>query len=238
MPSASDWVAVRVDPSRQVANPIGYLPAPYDNGSVISLPAVDWIAGAVRVQGWLGLGIGRPTEALFSRGARVNSHELDEDGQFAALIGSRRVDVALGSGNNSLTLDLDALGIPRQAGYRTYDDAPKPMPIDFSVQQGDAYVRLRQPLCVGPGVSYLRAHRAHAALPMIVGWDGGPRAGNVLGLPFFYGRTVATGLEGSVNPFRHASRVDCRQAQMSDKRTLRAGSGSQAVPQFTDGKLP
>jgi hypothetical protein len=200
-PGASRWVEVRVDAARQLTNPIAYFPAPYDNGSVISLPEVDWTSGANRVQGWLGLGIGAATEALFPHGARVVSHDLDDDGLFPAAIGTRRFDVLVDSGTNALSLDLSHLGVSRHARYASYYDAPAPVPIELAVRSGDDYVRLARPLYVGPTVKYLKERSTHAALPMVVGWDEAPRSLSVLGLPFFYGRTVATGLRGTVNPF-------------------------------------
>ena len=200
-PGGSRWVAVQVDASRQLSNPIADFPAPYDNGSVIRLPEVDWTAGAKRVQGWLGLGIGAATEALFPHGARVVSHELDADGLFPAAVGTRRFDVLVDSGTNALALDLSHLGVSRHARYTSYYDAPAPMPIELAVQSGGDYVRLARPLYVGPTVKYLKANSTHGALPMVVGWDDAPRSLSVLGLPFFYGRTVATGLRDTFNPF-------------------------------------
>ena len=201
MPGASRWLAVQVDATRQLTNPIARFPSPYDNGSVISLPEVDWTAGATRVQGWLGLGIGAATEALFPHGARIVSHDLDDNGQFAAAIGARRFPVLVDSGTNALSLDLSHLGVSRHARYASYYDAVAPTPIELAVRSGDDEVKLARPLYVGPTVKYLKAHSTHGALPMVVGWDDGQRSLSVLGLPFFYGRTVATGLRGTVNPF-------------------------------------
>ena len=201
----AEWVAVEVDESRQLANPIAYFPAPYDNGSVIKMPEADFGDGGHAALGWLGLGIGAATEALFPQGARIISHELDAHGRFPATIGGRRADVLVDSGTNTSALDLEHLEIPRCKGLgtelnRVYDAAPM-TPLSLTVSAGAVEVELQRPLYIGAAANIRKAFDGYAVLPMIAAlppWAGAP---NVLGLPFFYGRTVATGLRGAVNPY-------------------------------------
>ena len=194
------WNPVDVDASRQVVNPIGHFPDPYNNGSVISLPEVDGSAGQKTAQGWLGFGIGQPTAALFPAAAHVMAHELDEQGKFAAMLGGRRVDLLAHSGSNVLMLDLEPLGLPRHERFkRFYDAAPlTPLPLAFGANE----IELAHPLCIGPAANMKKAiDDGYAVLPMLAIAPIAQDAPNVLGLPFFFGRTVATGLQGAVNPF-------------------------------------
>jgi hypothetical protein len=194
------WTQVYVDASRQVVNPIIHFPEPYHNGSVISLPEVDRGAGQKTAQGWLGFGVGQPTESLFPAAARVMAHELDEQGKFAAMLGGRRVDLVVDSGSNVLMLDLEPLGLPRHERFkRFYDTAPlTPLPLAFGANE----IELARPLCIGPAANMNKAlEDGYAVLPMLAIAPIAADAPNVLGLPFFFGRTVATGLQGAGNPF-------------------------------------
>ncbi|OIQ79524.1 hypothetical protein GALL_387300 [mine drainage metagenome] len=205
--SAPQWEWVLVDEGRQLANPIAYFPEPYNNGSVIQLPAVDARAVGAKVQGWLGLGLGTPTDALFAPGVRVLWSELDKDGYFPLTIGERRLDVMLDSGTNLLALDLDHLDIPcRGAGDDRYD-APIATPIELTAKCGGRQFRLEQPLYVGPADATLCGNLGYAVLPTMALASRWTNGRNTLGIPFFYGRTVATGLRGTVNPFAQAPRV-------------------------------
>ena len=202
--SAADWMPVQVERSQALANPIGYFPEPYDNGSVISLPEVDWFQGQSRVQGWLGFGLGPPTDMLFPRGHRVIVHELDDHGQFRATVGDRPIDLMLDSGSNMLSLDLEALGVARHPWFPGLYEAATLTPIDMAVQCAEQEIKLVQRLYVGSADNLGHTLRGHAVLPMVAAWpvqQAGKEAKNLLGLPFFYGRSVATGLEGAINPY-------------------------------------
>ena len=221
---------------KQLVNPIAHFPAPYNNGSVISMPEVDRSKGAERVRGWLGLGIGKATDRLFPSAVRVVSHELDANAQFSAMLGTRQVNVSMQSGLNALLLDLTHLGVPMHPTARDLHDARVPMPIELGVPSGGGFEPLSRPLYVGPTLDYLEAHRGFGALPMLSGWRGEPGATNVLGLPFYYGRTVATGLSGTVNPFARgavatAADVDDEESFeiIDDDEPLRIGSASGPV---------
>ena len=207
-PCASDWVQIDVDESLKLANPIGHFPAPYDNGSVIRLPDVDWGGGHKQLQGWLGLGIGAPTESLFRVGSRKVAHELDENGEFAATIGERRLDVLVDSGSNLLVLDLDHLGFARCASIKSLYDVATLTPLTLTVRVGANEVELARPLYVGPAANVKKAcGGGYGVLPMLAAAPRHEDAPHVLGLPFFYGRTVATGLQGSVNPFQDEASI-------------------------------
>ena len=198
---ASDWKPAYVDETRQLANPIAHFPPPYDNGSVISLPDVDWRHGQGEVHGWLGLGIGAPTENLFPVGARRISHDLDKHDRFWVTLDERPFKVLTDSGCNVVLLDLDALGYARDPAGLGYYHADAPTPLKLSVSADANVFELSRPLYLGSVKNLRKAYLGYGVLPMLVACDDKPDKYNLLGLPFFYGRTVATGLRGAVNPY-------------------------------------
>ena len=202
--SMPDWRAVSVDTSRQLANPMAYFPAPYNNGSVIKMFDVEPGAAYPKLQGWLGLGVGLPTYGLFPGEARVIAQELDEQGRIPLLVGERRFDVLIDSGTNMLTLDLDHLhhrGILYRGGGDERYDAPTATPIELTALCGKHKVKLAQPVYVGPAQALFWGDLGYAVVPALTITTRLVQGQSMLGSPFFYGRTIATGLRGSVNPF-------------------------------------
>ncbi len=227
--SGSDWVPVQVDTTRQVVNPIVHFPAPYDNGSVIKLPMVDWAEGEEQVRGWLGLGIGAPTEELFPPGARRISHELDESITFPVKLGERLIKVEADSGTNTLRLDLRHLGIPSPRPHSEFYDVSALTPLPLKSISDGKEIELARRLFIGPAANEAKIlDLSYAVLPMLVIPPSSPIVPQVLGLPFFYGRSVATGLEGTVNPLRSAAQA------ASDKQESRQGLGEDGASLVLD----
>ena len=204
----SDWNPVKLDKSRRLSNPIIHFPDPYNNGSVISLPEVDASNGQKTVQGWLGFGIGEPTAMLYPQGSRVITHELDQASRFPVKLGERSFDVLLDSGGSGVILDLDHLGIAHDKCFPGLYSPAALMPLHFTVTSAGHEIKLARALPIGPGAKMLKAiEMGYAVLPTLaprpdeVRAKEGELGPGTLGLPFFYGRTVATGLQGSVNPF-------------------------------------
>ena len=208
--SKSDWEPVKIHDALKLANPIGHFPAPYDTGSVIRLPEVDRAGGQSTAQGWLGFGLGRPTAALFPQGGRMIVHELDQRSRFAAVVEQRAVDMMLDSGSNFLVLSLDHPGFAAHPNFARCYNPVALTPIDLRFPSAGREIELARPLLVGSADQLHKARQGCAVLPTIAarprsepgqeGAPGGQRT-NVLGLPFFYGRSVATGLQGAVNPY-------------------------------------
>ena len=115
--------------------------------------------------------------------------------------------VLVDSGTNTSALDLEHLEIPRCKSLgtelnRVYDAAPM-TPLSLTVSAGAVEVELARPLYVGPAANVKKAcGGGYGVLPMLAAGPHREDAPSVLGLPFFYGRTVATGLQGNVNAFQ------------------------------------
>jgi hypothetical protein len=80
-------------------------------------------------------------------------------------------------------------------------------PIHFTVTSAGHEIKLARALPIGPAGHVVKISQGYAVLPMLAMWHG-PQGllpcepeDNLLGLPFFFGRAVATGLQGTVNPF-------------------------------------
>ncbi len=233
---SDDWAPVRLDKVRKLANPIMHFPAPYDTGSVIRLPEVNWRHGQRSAQGWLGFGLGPPTAALFPPGSRVIAHEFDRHHRIPVTLAKRRLDVMVDSGTNLLVLDLEHLGLARHSRFENCYDPAIPTPIALAVRCAVGKVKLAHPLRVGPADRLNKMYRGYAVLPTIASWPD-PRKvikarkkkANVLGLPFFYGRSVATGLRGAVNPY-----VQSAPEGAGDKGGAGAMSSRHGFVAFTD----
>ncbi len=234
--AAPDWHEVVVDTSRQLANPIAHFPAPYDNGSVIKLLGAGPGAAYAKLPGWLGLGIGLPTYGLFPASARVVSHELDQDGHFPLMVGERRFDVLLDSATNMLALDLDHLGIPRRGDGGWYYDAPAATPLELTALCGKRKVKLAQAVYVGARDSIFLKPQGYAVLPSLIVTPELTGGVSTLGSPFFYGRTVATGLQGSINPFLQQAPAAGLYGSVACDEALEPGSPSPyGYVVYTDG---
>ena len=204
----ADWFPVQLDKALQLANPIAHFPAPYDNGSVIHLPEVDWCNGQRAAQGWLGFGLGPPTAVLFPQDRRVIAQELDKSHRFPLTLAKRQLDVTVDSGTNLLVLDLEHLGWARHGYFENCYDPAALVPVELAVGSTVDRVKLARPLYVGPADKLSKMFQGYAVLPTIATWPDPQQMSkahrkkkNILGLPFFYGRAVATGLEGVINPY-------------------------------------
>ena len=146
---------------------------------MISLPEVDTSKGQKTVQGWLGFGIGQPTEMLFPEGSRVITHELDQDSLFPVKLGERSLDVMLDSGATVIHLDLDHLGFARDKVLPRFYNAAALTSLELTVTSAGHETKLARAVQVGPMLNAMKACKmGYAVLP-----------------------TVATGLAGAVNPF-------------------------------------
>ncbi len=171
------------------------------------LPEVDAGNGQKSVEGWLGFGIGEPTDMLFPKGRRVMTHELDQHGCFPAKLGERRIDAMLDRGTNVIHLELEHLGFARHKSMPEFYDPAALTPVDLTVISAGQEIKLARALQVGPADNVEKADQGYAVQPILATWHGpdgvvpGEPEDSLLGLPFFFGRAVATGLQGTVNPF-------------------------------------
>jgi hypothetical protein len=174
--------------SQQGVNPVATF-ATDNNGSILSLPAVPLPNGAPSVSGTLIFGIG--TQSNNTLGS-AQIYPLDSQGNLPLTLGGATQTGFVDSGSNGYFLDLS--GVPTCAsGF--YCPA-SPLTLTAQLQTASGTPGPAQSITIGNARQMFATQ--NAALPAL----GGPAAigGLVdLGLPFFYGRAIATGIEGT-NP--------------------------------------
>ncbi len=189
--SGSSCSASRASLSQQTTNPIAALAAGYNNGSILDFPAVPSF-GQPGVTGQLILGIGTQSNNALATGAQL--YPLDNLGNFQiAVNGGAAMSGFLDSGSNGYFLYLSDLQNQTCGGFYC---PTNPYTLQ-TVTTGATGSPSAQQSAVLYNANTL-FNTQNAALPGL----GGTAAidGYVdLGMPFFYGRRIATGLQGT-NP--------------------------------------
>lgn len=187
--AGSSCSASRATLSQQTTNPIAALAAGYNNGSILDFPAVP-ATGQASVTGQLILGIGTQSNNALAAGAQV--YPLDSSGNFqVAVNGGAATSGFLDSGSNGYFLYLSDLQNQTCGGFYCPSN---PYTLQ-TVTTGATGSPSAQQSAVLYNANALFSTQ-YAALPGL----GGTAAidGLVdLGMPFFYGRRIATGLQGT-----------------------------------------
>lgn len=188
--SASGCRGTPVPRAQQVQNPVSLM-AQHNNGVVLRLPAVG-ADGAPGITGSLIFGIG--TEVNNGLGnARVYSVDPGTGTLPITVDGGRYVASFIDSGSNAIffpaTIPTCSSGFYCPAAAQTFSAILEGLngnsaAFNFTIANADAL---------------FRDHPSFAALPGIGGPAFSPTAVD-LGLPFFYGRTIYTAIEGRPTP--------------------------------------
>jgi hypothetical protein len=192
---AGPCAQVTVSSATQLQNPVALLPVD-NNGVVVQLPSIP-SSGATDPTGLLLLGIG--TQANNGLGAATLFPIGDEttDGTITVtMAGQKFTYSAFDSGTSDLSFDDAAL--PACSGDFAGWDCP-PMPMDLTAQNLD-----------GMGGSYPVAIHLESASTLLgsatatafddIASPAGDKDTFMWGLPFFYGRSVFTAIEGRSTP--------------------------------------
>ena len=175
--------------SQQGINPIAAFASGYNNGSILALPGVPLPNGAASATGALIFGIGSQPNNTPSAGAL---YPLDSAGNLNLALNGAAQSGFVDSGSNGYYLALN--GVPNC--YSGFYCPAAPFSLAASLQLANQTYGAAQNIVIGNAQTLFATQ--NAALPSL----GGTAAvsGFVdLGLPFFYGRSIATGLEGT-NP--------------------------------------
>ncbi|MGC8507201.1 MAG: DUF3443 family protein [Thiomonas sp.] len=176
--------------SQQGTNPISTFPVD-NNGSILSLPALPLPGGAISATGTLTFGIGTQANNALPAGAQL--FPIGQDAYISGMIDGVAGRGFIDSGSNGTFLDLDS------SVTRCTPDNPSSWycpsnPVALSVQL--AGTSTAQTLLIGNASAMFNTQ--FTALPALAGTAAIANFAD-LGLPFFYGRRIATGLEGT-NP--------------------------------------
>ncbi|WP_079418173.1 DUF3443 domain-containing protein [Thiomonas intermedia] len=173
--------------AQQGTNPVSAFAAD-NNGSILNLPAVP-ASGAASATGTLVFGIGTQTNNALPSSAQLFPINQDAyiSGRIDGVYGRGFID----SGSNGYFLDLDS-SVPRCTPNAASSWYCPSSPVALTVQLRGA--ASAQNLLIGNANAMFA--QKYTALPALGGTAAIAHFAD-LGLPFFYGRPIATGLEGT-----------------------------------------
>jgi len=174
--------------SQQGINPVATF-ATDNNGSILALPGVPLPNGAPSANGTLIFGINTQANNTLS-GAQM--YPLDSLGNLTLTVNSTLSPGFVDSGSNGYYLALS--GVQTCSSAAGFYCPAQSFNLSVSLQASGGVAGAAQSIMIGNAQSMFQT--GNAALPAL----GGTSAINGLvdlGLPFFYGRSIATGLEGT-----------------------------------------
>ena len=183
--SGSTCTATSASLDQQGINPIAADPAPYNNGSILLLPSVPLPWGAQTATGVLVLGINTSSNNQLPSSAQVFS--LDGHGNLSIAVNGLAGTGFIDSGSNGHYLALNLPSCTQSTGF--YCPAP---PADVALDLSSGTSMANASVTIASADAMFQT--TNAALPAL----GGTAAvsGQIdLGLPFFYGRPIATGIQ-------------------------------------------
>lgn len=186
--AADTCTAVAAELNQQGTNPISAF-AVDNNGSILTLPAVPVPEGAISATGTLAFGIGTQSNNALPAGAQI--FPIGQDAYVNGMIDGVSGRGFIDSGSNGYFLDLDP-SVPLCTPDQPSSWYCPSSPLSLSVQlQGSTST---QAITIGNANAMFKTQ--YTALPALGGTAAIANFAD-LGLPFFYGRPIATGLEGS-----------------------------------------
>jgi hypothetical protein len=185
-------VATAVPLSAQVQNPVSLF-ATDNNGVIIQLPAVP-AAGAASVSGSLIFGI--DTESNNASGTETVLTVDDEDDLTVAFNGQTLSQSFIDSGTNGIYFNDSALPVCTASGLTDFYCPTATMSYNATLT-GDNGVTAGVPFSVANTLDLLNNNSAFTAFANIGGTYPGTTTSFDFGLPFYYGRRVATAIEGN-----------------------------------------
>ena len=175
--------------TQQGTNPIVAFPVD-NNGSMLALPAVPVPGGAPSASGTLTFGIGtQSNNALASTALRF---PVDRSGNFDVAVNGQTGSGFIDSGSNGLYLDLS--GVPGCSSAQGFYCPGSPINLSVETAGYQGTPTTTQALTIGNAEAMFSTR--YTALPALGGTAAITNFVD-LGLPFFYGRAISTGIEGT-----------------------------------------
>ncbi|MBW4049770.1 MAG: DUF3443 family protein, partial [Proteobacteria bacterium] len=160
-------------------------PAPYNNGSILLLPAAPLPWGAQTATGALVLGINTTSNNQLPSGAQI--FPLDNIGNLSVAVNGSAGTGFLDSGSNGYYLTLTLPVCTQSTGFY----CPLP-PANEALELSSGAIVATAGITIASADAMFQT--ANAALPTLGGTAS--VSGQIdLGLPFFYGRAIATGIQ-------------------------------------------
>ena len=176
--------------AQQAINPIAAFPAGYNNGSLLTLPAASLPWGSQAATGALIFGINTTNNNQLP--ASTQMFALDRYGNLPIAVNGSSGTGFIDSGSNGYYTALNLPACTQSSGFY----CPSPA-ANVALQLSSGSASSSTSITIANADSMFQT--GNAALPALGGTAA--IAGQVdLGLPFFYGRTIGTGIQQVQNP--------------------------------------
>jgi len=191
----SACVATAVPLSAQVQNPVSLFPID-NNGVIVQLPSVP-AAGAATVSGYLIFGIDTETNnASNASGTETVLTVDDQDYLTVTFNGQTLPKSFIDSGTNGIYFNDSALTVCTDPNLPDFYCPSATMSFSATLT-GDNGVTASAPFSVANTLDLLNSNSTFTAFANIGGTYPGSTSSFDFGLPFYYGRRVATAIEGN-----------------------------------------
>ena len=194
--STSGCGAIQVATAQQITNPVSMFPND-NNGSLIQLPSL-FSGGSPTAQGFVIFGIGtQSNNGLLNATVYTVTAAGLNPGSFVSTFNNTAYPGAISSGANAnYFLNSTITGFPGCTASGFY--CPSADQVFAVTNTGTNGKSASVSLTVSNGDTLLSS--GNMALPSLAGPGTGRTGGFLFGLPFFYGRTVYTALDGATTP--------------------------------------
>lgn len=178
--------------ANQTPNPISAMPAPYNNGNVVSLPAIG-AGGANNVAGNIYLGINTVTNNTITPSTILNT---DNSGYITAtLLGQKFSSSFFDTGSSIYGINTNQIPLCTQSQYTTYycPTTSTNVSVVFTSNINPTQTTTSN-LVIDNAYNLLQSNNnAYYNIANQFVWASSAD----IGLTFFFGKNIATGLEGS-----------------------------------------
>jgi hypothetical protein len=190
--SASSCVGTMVPFSSQVPNPVTRF-AVDNNGSIIQLPSVP-VDGQLTVTGTLTFGVDTQSN---NQSGNETVLTLDDNAELTVTFNGQPLSQSfIDSGSNGIFFSDSAIPVCTQSGYTDFYCPANTLALSLSMQGQNGVMANNVDFNVGNAHTMLANNPNFNAFPALAGPNPNQSSFD-LGLAFFYGRRVATVVEGS-----------------------------------------
>lgn len=176
----------------QLMNPVAAMPAPYNNGNIVSLPTIA-STGSKNVNGYIYLGIGNTTNNTISPQSVINT---DNNGYINATMNGQSFSQSfIDSGTSVYGITDSSIPLCTQSGYTNYFCPTSTYSPSIILSNSSKNQNSTVTLTIDNAYNLIQT--GNNAFNNIA-FDFSSWSSSVdLGLTFFFGKNVATGMEGS-----------------------------------------
>lgn len=184
--------STKIPLTSQLLNPIAAMPAPYNNGNIISLPTIP-STGAKNVNGYIYLGIGNTTNNTFSAKSVINT---DNNGYINITMNGKSFPQSLiDSGTNIYGITDSSIPLCSQSGITDYFCPSSTYTLSIILSNIEKNQNSIVKLTIDNAYNLFQTNN-NAFYNIAYNFSASSLSID-LGLTFFFGKNIATGIEGT-----------------------------------------